>query len=78
MKKLIVAGISLVAFSGCTNLMEHFSGQEVGNSPARCQTIKSQCAEGHFQTWQTSEGKQGCSCSLSKFEQQTGEQPADW
>ena len=35
---------------------------EVGYSQSQCFKVRTQCVEGHYEEWQTSDGVPGCSC----------------
>lgn len=39
------------------------AGDQVGYSDAQCFKVKSECVEGHYEQWQTRDGKQGCTCN---------------
>lgn len=38
------------------------ANSEVGYTQQQCFTVKSQCVQGHYEEWKTSDGTQGCSC----------------
>lgn len=74
--KLLVSSFAML--TSCSSVLEELSGDKIGYTPAACSAIKSRCADGHFSSWPTSDGREGCSCNLSKAEQQTGTTPAGW
>ncbi|WP_438862845.1 hypothetical protein [Neptunicella sp.] len=39
------------------------SNSQISYNPARCQAIKNQCVQGHFEEFPTSDGQTGCACS---------------
>ncbi|MCV2883628.1 hypothetical protein OE749_02800 [Aestuariibacter sp. AA17] len=38
------------------------AGAQVGYGANECFAVKSQCQQGHFESWETSDGTEGCSC----------------
>lgn len=71
MKGKLVALLSVLLVCGCSaNAARDIIGKgvanaaktEVGYTPQQCFVVKSQCVQGHFEEWQTSDGTLGCSC----------------
>ncbi|WP_040521680.1 hypothetical protein [Aliiglaciecola lipolytica] len=69
--KSISVILILLGITGCTSsATKEFLGQAAGNAAntqvgynkQQCFTVKSQCVQGHYETWQTSDGVEGCSC----------------
>ncbi|MDO6712637.1 hypothetical protein Q4567_18025 [Aliiglaciecola sp. 2_MG-2023] len=69
--KTILLMLVLVSLNACTaSSTKEFLGHaaanaadtQVGYNQQQCFTVKNQCVQGHYETWQTSDGVEGCSC----------------
>ncbi|MDO6695039.1 hypothetical protein Q4574_17205 [Aliiglaciecola sp. 3_MG-2023] len=65
---LLLAAFSLGACSASSTkeFLGHAAANaadtQVGYNQQQCFTVKSQCVQGHYETWETSDGVEGCSC----------------
>ncbi|MFA3792986.1 hypothetical protein AB6T38_17905 [Aliiglaciecola sp. SL4] len=44
------------------NAAANAADTQIGYNQQQCFTVKSQCVQGYYETWQTSDGVEGCSC----------------
>ena len=72
-KDLVKSGLLMfvILLSACTsttgrdllgNAIGSAANTQVGYNKHQCFKIKSQCVQGHYEEWQTSDGVPGCSC----------------
>lgn len=68
--KVILLSIFMVLISGCSSMnAKQILGSAAGNAAdtqvaygKQCYALKSRCAQGIYEEWQTSDKVDGCSC----------------
>lgn len=70
-KTAILALCCAAVLSGCTSTagrsllgsaIGNAADTKVGYNKQQCFRVKSECVEGHYEEWRTSDGVPGCSC----------------